>query len=152
MHRDTQEFLNTSRSMKRNSLNPYVCMYVTRRDSCSKNYPNNLKFGTNIYALYVKLTVQFLMCIAQIARVQGQKKYLNTLRPMEGNSLKSVLTRLLRMKFNEIYIRFSDVQIIVHLENECTSIKLRVYRVTQNNNTLRTLICLQIYIPSWRIH
>ena len=38
------------------------------------------------------------------------QKYLNTLRPMEGNSLKSVLTWLMWIKFHEIYIQYSDAK------------------------------------------
>ena len=38
------------------------------------------------------------------------QKYLNTLQPMEGNSLKSVLAWLLSIKFDEIHVRYSDAQ------------------------------------------
>ena len=38
------------------------------------------------------------------------QKYFNTLGPMEENSLKEILTRLLYVKFNNIYIRYLDAQ------------------------------------------
>ena len=39
------------------------------------------------------------------------QKYLNALWPIEGNFLKSILIWLLRIIFNEIYMRYSDAQL-----------------------------------------
>ena len=60
---------------------------------------------------YAKLAVQFLVYIAQIVYVQGYTKisqYIMTYE--EGNSLKSILTRLLYIKLNEIYLHYTNAQ------------------------------------------
>ena len=83
-----------------------VCVW---RNSGCINYSIRLKFGTNVYALYEFSCIVFgVQCPNCVYR--NIQKYLSTLRPMEGNSLKSVLRWLLRIKFNEIYVRNSDAQ------------------------------------------
>ena len=59
---------------------------------------------------YAKLAVYFLVYTAKILRECNTQKYLNALQHMEGNSLKAVLTWLLSIKFNEIYVCYSNTQ------------------------------------------
>ena len=65
------------------------------------------------------------------------QKYINPLQHTEEDSLKSILIRLLFLKFDDIYVRYRMLSRIVCLGNGCTLPKLRVYRGTQDiNNTL----------------
>ena len=82
----------------------YLC--VTRQQS------QKLSDSYEIWQKCLCVTQNYLYnfwCTLLKQRVHREtQKYLNTVPPMEGNSLKSVLTWTLRIKLNEIYIRYSD--------------------------------------------
>ena len=54
--------------------------------------------------------MHFLVYVSQIVSVQLYTKYFKTLRPIERNSLKSVLTWLMCVKFKETYTRYLIAQ------------------------------------------
>ena len=57
-----------------------------------------------------------------------------------GGVKKSVLTRLLCIKFDEIYMHYSNAEQNGLFRNGCTLSKLDVYRSTQKSkNTLRSI-------------
>ena len=84
-----------------------VCVW---RDSGLRNYPICLKFCTNVYVLY---EIKLYSCWCTLSKYnfyRDTQNYFNTLRPMEGNSLKSVLLWLFCITYDEIYMRFLDAQ------------------------------------------
>ena len=117
-----------------------VCKW---RDSTCRNYMNRLKCGPNVCAAwncyYINFGVRCPNCFCT-----GIDKYLNTIWPMEGNSLNLVLSWLLWIKFNEIYIVTLMLSRIVCFKNKCALPKSHVYRAMQIN--INTLQSMKIYI------
>ena len=67
-----------------------------------------LTLVTQVFSRILCLVNGYTMPILRVRR--DAQRYLNALRAIEGNYLKSVLTCLLCIKFNEIYARYSDSQ------------------------------------------
>ena len=87
------------------------CLYSCQsgsdwQDSSHRNYPIHLKFGTNVYTLCKISWIVFDIYCLNSACAEIHKSI--SIRPMEGNFLKSVLTWVLCIKFNEFYICYSD--------------------------------------------
>ena len=76
-------------------------------DSNRRNYPVPLKFDKNVYVLYEISCIVFgVPCPNRMYR--DAQNYLKILGPIEGNSLKSILTWLPHIKWN-LY-KYSDAQ------------------------------------------
>ena len=87
-----------------------VCLIVCLRRDSGRRHRIRLKCGTNIYALFDISCIVFGVSTFLKQRIcKDAQKYFNTVQPMEGNSLKSISTWLMCMKFDEIYISYSDV-------------------------------------------
>ena len=91
--------------------NSFWCLYSRLwHDSGRRNYPIRLKFDTNIYMLCeISCTIFGVHC-SNRASEEIQKSTSIHYGSWKEIFLKSVLTRLSYIKFNKIYVRYSDAQ------------------------------------------